>query len=92
VSHAYAHIIDFNEPVEIGALKIKSGDLLHGDRHGVVNIPLETAARIPAEATKLLAEERDFTEFCRSPEFSMERLAERLKQLPGNCDLPWRPR
>ena len=43
VSHAYAHIVEFGEPVEIGGLKISSGDLLHGDRHGVVNIPLSVA-------------------------------------------------
>jgi 4-hydroxy-4-methyl-2-oxoglutarate aldolase len=42
VSHAYAHIIEFGEPVEIDSLKISSGDLLHGDRHGVVHIPLDS--------------------------------------------------
>ena len=36
VSHAYAHIAEFGAPVEIDTLKISSGDLLHGDRHGVV--------------------------------------------------------
>jgi regulator of RNase E activity RraA len=92
VSHSYAHIIDFSEPVEIGGLKIHSGDLLHGDRHGVLNIPLEIATQIPGEAAKVLAEEREFTEFCRSPEFSLEELAKRLRQLPGSCDFPWRPR
>lgn len=92
VSHSYAHIIDFNEPVEIGGLKIRSGDLLHGDRHGVLQVPLEIAAEIPAEASKILAEERELTEFCRSSAFSLEDLAKRLRQAPGNCDLPWRHR
>jgi 4-hydroxy-4-methyl-2-oxoglutarate aldolase len=92
VSHSYAHLIDFSEPVEIGGLKIRSGDLLHGDRHGVLNIPPEVAAKIPAEASKMLAEERELTEFCRSSEFSLEQLEKRLRQAPGNCDLPWRPR
>jgi regulator of RNase E activity RraA len=91
VSHAYAHIIDFSEPVEIGGLKIRSGDLLHGDRHGILNIPLEVAAKIPAEASTILAEERELIEFCRSPEFSLEELAQRLRRTPGNCNLPWRP-
>jgi 4-hydroxy-4-methyl-2-oxoglutarate aldolase len=58
VSHSYAHVIDFNKPVEIGGLKIQSGDLLHGDRRGVLSIPLDFAAKIPAEASKVLAEER----------------------------------
>jgi len=30
VSHAYAHLEEFGEPVEIGGLMISSGDLLHG--------------------------------------------------------------
>ena len=92
MSHAYAHIIDFGEPVEIGGLKIQSGDLIHGDRHGVLTIPLEIAAKIPDEAAKILAEERELIEFCRSPEFSLEELAKRLRDSAGNCDLPWRPR
>lgn len=92
VSHSYAHIIDFGEPVEIGGLKIHSGDLLHGDRHGVLNIPQEIAAKIPAEASKVLAEERELTEFCRSSEFSLEELEKRLRRAPENCDLSWRPR
>jgi regulator of RNase E activity RraA len=90
VSHSYAHIIDFGEPVEIGGWKIRSGDLLHGDRHGVLNIPLEIAEEIPAEASKVLAEERELIEFCGSPKFSLEELAKRMRQNPGNCNLPWR--
>lgn len=92
VSHAYAHIIDFNEPVEIGGLKIRSGDLLHGDRHGVLNVPLDIAAEIPAEASKILAEERELKEFCRSPEFSLDELAKRIRKISRNGDLPWRTR
>jgi 4-hydroxy-4-methyl-2-oxoglutarate aldolase len=78
VSHAYAHLVDFGEPVEIGGLKISPGDLLQGDRHGIVNIPLELVSQIPAEASKMRVEERRLTDFCRSPEFSLEGLAERL--------------
>lgn len=89
VSHSYAHIIDFGESVEIGGLKIQSGDLIHGDRHGVLTIPVEIAADVPAEASRILAEERELTDFCRSREFSLEELAERLERRNGNCDLPW---
>ena len=92
VSHSYAHIIEFGEPVEIDGLKISSGDLIHGDRHGILTIPIEVAAEVPAEASRILAEERELTEFCRSPEFSVEELAKLLLKMPGNCDLPWRPR
>ena len=55
VSHSYAHITEFGEPVEIGGLKIRPGDLLHGDRHGVLTIPAEIGADIPAEVAKMSA-------------------------------------
>ncbi|MGD1090748.1 MAG: RraA family protein [Bryobacteraceae bacterium] len=92
VSTSYAHIIEFGEPVEIGGLKIRPGDLIHGDRHGVQTIPLEIAAEVPAEAANILAEERKLIKFCRSPQFSLEALGQRLRQVSETCDLPWRPR
>lgn len=90
VSHAYAHITEFGEPVEIDGLKISSGDLLHGDRHGVVNIPLSAAAELPGEASRILIEERELVVFCRSPRFTLEALAERIERMNVSCDLPWR--
>ena len=90
VSHAYAHIAEFGDPVEIDGLKISSGDLLHGDRHGVVSIPLSVAAEIPAEASRIVAEEHELVEFCRSPGFSLQQLAERVRKMNVTCDLPWR--
>jgi regulator of RNase E activity RraA len=90
VSHAYAHIVDFGEPVEIDSLKISSGDLLHGDRHGIVHIPLEVAAEVSIQASKIEEEERDLIDFCRSPGFSLRELAERIRKMDISCDLPWR--
>jgi len=91
-SHSYSHIIEFGEPVEIDGLKISSGDLIHGDRHGVLTIPAEIAKVVPAEAQKILAQERELTQFCCSPEFTLEKLSERLRSTSAYCDLPWRPR
>ena len=90
VSHAYAHIAEFGEPVEIGSLKIASGDLLHGDRHGIVNIPLSNAAEVPRIASKMLEEERELVQFCHSPQFSLSELSERIRKMNVSCDLPWR--
>jgi 4-hydroxy-4-methyl-2-oxoglutarate aldolase len=90
VSHAYAHIAEFGEPVEIGNLKISSGDLLHGDRHGIVNIPLSIAAEVPMVASRILEEERELIQFCRSPQFSLEELSERIRKMNVRCDSPWR--
>ncbi len=92
VSHSYAHIIDFGEPVQIDGLKIVSGDLLHGDRHGVITIPPAIASQIPDTASKIQREERDLIDFCRSPRFSLRELSEHLRGMSPNCALPWEPR
>ena len=74
VSHAYVHITGIGEPVEIGGLKIKSGDLLQGDVHGVQSVPLDLAPQIPKVAAKIAANEQKLIALCRSPEFSLEKL------------------
>jgi 4-hydroxy-4-methyl-2-oxoglutarate aldolase len=74
VSHAYIHIVEIGGAVEIGGLKIKSGDLLHGDIHGVQCVPLDIAARIPAIAAKIAAKDQAIIALCRSPDFSLKNL------------------
>ena len=85
VSHAYAHLVDFGEPIEIGGLKISPGDLMHGDCHGVQSIPLEAADAVPAEAEKIVASENELKAYCRSAEFSLEGLSKRLKSVATDC-------
>jgi 4-hydroxy-4-methyl-2-oxoglutarate aldolase len=74
VSHAYVHIVEIGQPVEIGGLRIQSGDLLHGDLHGVQSVPLDIAARIPSVAAQITVREQALIELCRSPEFSLDKL------------------
>jgi 4-hydroxy-4-methyl-2-oxoglutarate aldolase len=80
VSHAYVHIVEIGEPVEIGGLKLHSGDLLHGDLHGVQSIPVKIASRIPAAAAKIVEQEQALIALCRSPEFSVEKLRAAIKR------------
>lgn len=74
VSHAYVHIVEFGTPVEIGGLKIQSGDLLHGDLHGVQSIPVEIADKIPRVAAEIIATEQELITLCQSKDFSLEKL------------------
>ena len=80
VSHAYVHIVGFGQPVEIGGLNIQSGDLLHGDAHGVQSIPFDIAAEIPRVAARVAAREKAIIALCRSPEFSLEKLRDAVKE------------
>lgn len=80
VSHAYAHIVDFGDAVEIGGLEIKPGDILHGDRHGVLSVPPELVDKLPAVAGQIQSEEKELFALIESPEFSVEVLGARLQQ------------
>ena len=80
VSHSYAHVVGFGEPVEIGGLQINPGELLHGDQHGVVSVPLSIAEQIPDAAYTIRQFERELVGFCRSDEFSLERLPEQIRR------------
>lgn len=79
VSHAYAHIVDFGHPVEIGGLTIRSGDLLHGDIHGVQSVPVEVARQLPAVAEEVLAEEQEIARMCMAADFSIDQLLSRMR-------------
>ena len=81
VSHSYPHIFDFGSPVTVGGLEVHPGDLLHGDRHGLLTVPQEIAGEIPAVAARLRQAEQKVVEFCNSPEFSVEKLRQVVKEL-----------
>lgn len=81
VSHAYAHIFEIGTVVTVGGLDVKAGDLLHGDRHGVLTVPHQVATRVPAAAERLQRKEDRVIEFCKSQDFSVEGLGEVIKTL-----------
>ncbi len=80
VSHGYVHVVDFGHPVEIGGLTVCSGELLHGDLHGVQSIPLAIAPRIPEAAARLVAREQALIALCRAPGFTLEKLRASISQ------------
>jgi len=79
VSHAYAHIFDIGAEVKVDGLEIRPGDLLHGDRHGVLNVPISIAAQIPGVAKILERRHQRIVEFCDSNSFSVAGLSEMLE-------------
>jgi 4-hydroxy-4-methyl-2-oxoglutarate aldolase len=81
VSHAYARIIDFGSEVQVGGMEVRPGDLLHGDRHGVLSIPKAIAAEIPRVAARIADRNRQVLEVCRAPDFSVDKLRATLERL-----------
>jgi len=80
VSHAYAHVVDFGERVEIGGLRISPGDLLHGDLHGVHMIPTSAAGKLHALAEQVLQGDRELFELTERKNFSVNLLPTRLEE------------
>jgi 4-hydroxy-4-methyl-2-oxoglutarate aldolase len=78
VSHAYVHLVEIGVPVKVGGLWVKPGDLLMGDKHGVIKVPLEIAKDVPKAAQMMEDWERKVINFCKSKEFSPGGLKERF--------------
>jgi 4-hydroxy-4-methyl-2-oxoglutarate aldolase len=81
VSHAFAHIVDFGGPVEIGGLKVESGDLLFGDEHGVQTVPLPLVDALPGLVADMKLKEQAVIQFCRSQDFSIDGLRTLVRSL-----------
>ena len=81
VSHAYVRMVEVGTPVRVGGLTVRPGDLLHADRHGVLNVPLELAARIPEGVKVVDAMERQIINYSQSPEFTVDGLVEIFDRL-----------
>jgi 4-hydroxy-4-methyl-2-oxoglutarate aldolase len=72
VSHAYVRLVEFGSPVNISGTVIRSGDLIHADKHGVCLIPHEVAAKLAETCAEVERRERPLLESCRSDKFSLE--------------------
>ncbi|MFI0423695.1 RraA family protein [Spongiactinospora sp. 9N601] len=80
VSHANVRVESAGEPVQVGGLTVRPGDIIHADRHGVLVVPAEIAADVPAAADRIIAQEQSLIGWMRSPKFSLEGLADAWRQ------------
>jgi 4-hydroxy-4-methyl-2-oxoglutarate aldolase len=80
-SRAYIHVVEFGNPVEVGHLTIKPGDLIHGDRHGVVTVPLDLVNILPAAARAISEKKQELIDLSRKPGVTHEELSQGLKDL-----------
>jgi 4-hydroxy-4-methyl-2-oxoglutarate aldolase len=81
ISRAYIHVIEYGGPVEVGGLTIRPGDLIHGDRHGVMTVPPELALKLPAAARAIREKEQHLIDLSRKPGTTQEELRRGLRDL-----------
>jgi regulator of RNase E activity RraA len=77
-SHAFVHAESFGGEVRVAGMTVRSGDLIHADRHGAVVIPLDVAAKLPEAAELCGRRETPILEIARSQSFTLEKLREAL--------------
>ena len=83
VSRGYVHLVDVGVPVTVGGLKVNPGDLLLGDQHGVVSIPVDVARDISGALRSVEDQEREMIELCQSPDFTVEKLKDQIRKMYG---------
>ena len=80
VSHAYVHLVEAGQPVRVGGLTVQTGDLLHGDEHGVIGIPHDLARQLPSAAEEVERFERRIIDVARSPECTADGLRQLMER------------
>jgi 4-hydroxy-4-methyl-2-oxoglutarate aldolase len=73
-SHGDLTLTGLNEIVEIAGLQIKPGDILHGDKHGLVAVPAKILPELPRAIEGLLEKEKTRLALLERPDFSLEML------------------
>jgi len=73
-SHAYVHVEEFGVPVRIHGMDVKSGDLIHADRHGAVVVPVDKVDALQAALDGLIKQEARIIAAARKPGATVEEI------------------
>lgn len=79
-SHAHVHLDNFGKEVRVAGMLVRSGDLIHADRHGAVVIPEAAAAKIPGACDLLTRKEAAILDEARKPGFTFAKLRAALQK------------
>lgn len=77
VSHGNFEIVSVGEPIELDGQRVESGDILHGDRNGIVIVPDAALEGLPAAVQGIREREGAQLEYMRGDSFSLADLKQR---------------
>jgi regulator of RNase E activity RraA len=91
-SHGYSHITSVHQPVRVGGVAVRPGELLHADANGVTTIPGEIASEVAQAAEEYAAAEavvldylktgsRDLAAYSQARQETVRRIAELSKRV-----------
>jgi regulator of RNase E activity RraA len=78
-SHAYVHVADYGINVNIHGMAVRSGDLIHADRHGAVVVPVDKIDAMQKAADGLAAREAKIIAAARAPGATVEQIKAAMK-------------
>jgi regulator of RNase E activity RraA len=73
-SHAFVHVVDFGGEVSVHGMAVKSGDLIHADRHGAVVVPMDKIFAMRGALELLTKNEARIIEATRAPGATVEKI------------------
>jgi len=71
-SHGFVHVRSVNQPINIFGMNIKSGDLVHADRHGAVVVPTDVIDDLETSILKMQQTERLILDPARKKDFDFD--------------------
>jgi len=74
------HLVSFDCEVNIHGMVVRSGDLVHADRHGAVVIPQDVADKLASALDLLMRQEAVIIEAARNPGFTVEKLKDAIRK------------
>ena len=74
VARSYMRLIEVGADVTVAGLTVHPGDILHGDQHGVLQIPAEALPGIIEKAETIREDEQNIVRWSRSADFSVGKL------------------
>jgi regulator of RNase E activity RraA len=80
-SHSYSHITSIHQPVRVGGMEVRAGDLLHADANGVCAIPLAIAADVAHTAAEFVAAEACVMQFADSGSRDLQAYSEARREM-----------
>jgi regulator of RNase E activity RraA len=81
-SHIHAKFVDFDLEVNVAGMVVRTGDLIHADRHGAAVIPRHAVQAVLDAADLCTRREKVILDICRGKNFSVEA----LKNAIGDAD------
>jgi regulator of RNase E activity RraA len=76
VARSYMRLTEVGTPVRVAGMTVTTGDILHGDEHGVLHIPPQALPGLIAKAELIREDEQKVVSWSNSHDFSISKLLE----------------